>query len=186
MHNIFEEYRKQGYDQTKIRIYAPLSHFTENYCLYNFKHRSDKPEFLIDGSNSTAWANQNINFDEQFFIIDFVKKKVLVASYTVLTLCNPPKEFIVEGSNDNSTWTVISKVDHPMKQDSTNTFNANTIKGYRYLKFSQTSNILSNTSYRMHLSELEIFGAFVKDQLCSCKRFSSNMKCLFFLFLIDK
>ena len=184
MHNIFEEYRKQGFDikdQTKIRIYAPLSHITHNYCMYDFKYIGSTQEVLIDGSNFTAWANENSG--EQFFIIDFVKKKVLVASYTIFTLCNPPTHLIVEGSNDNSTWTIISEVDQPMKQDSANTYNADTIKGYRYIKFSQTY------SSRLHVSELEIFGAFVHDQLCTYKKcfsLSSNMICLYFLFLIDK
>ena len=81
-----------------IIIYSP-DYYSGEFCGSQAIIASP-PSCLIDGSDSTGWANSKFDLNYQYFIIDFITKSVSLDSFMLQTACFPPNEVIVYGSNN--------------------------------------------------------------------------------------
>ena len=142
--------------QDTVKIYSPKSHVTYEgeYC----KNYTGKEAIaIIDGNETTAWANADVKSENTFFIIDLGIGSFLIESFDLRTTCNPPKEVEVLGSNDNLTFNHICTV-----YDMTNSYQFfhqqcnSYFRSYRYFKFWQNTSVIGTN--RFHLSELEFYG----------------------------
>ena len=102
MLNIFEHLRSLNVnltDESIIKFETEEVHVSSKYCGKNIT--GGNPYYVVDGRNDTAWANE-VSTDEnsQYFIFNFLERKVSIQRYTISTLCNPPLQLYVEGSNN--------------------------------------------------------------------------------------
>ena len=161
MLNIFQHLRDLNVDLKNESLIA--FEYDEEYNFSSFcngkTYIPGPPSNLIDGNNKTAWTNNNFDDENsQYFIIDFITRRITVRKFTLGTLCNPPTELFLEGSNTKESWTPLRHVNQTLAEFSLNTFSVSNLRRFRYLRFRQLS---ATTSYhRFILTSIEIFGTF--------------------------
>ena len=144
MHKIFESFRNNGnFNQHenffKFTAFEPAS--TSSFCYKNIDGKP--PSCIIDGNTSTAYAENSDNSfqHEQQITVQFLYSPVYVHTLYYTALCGPPKDFLVEGSNDNKTWVTLAKQDSPLKEYSINAIKCHVKKTFSFIKMSQSKTI---------------------------------------------
>ena len=122
MFEIFKSFREFGFDVTSksfINIVAPLEAVGSNYCM-NSSIVGSSINALIDGNESTAWAtNQKNNPTQQYVIMEFVKRPIYIDTLYFDSLCGPPEQLFIHGSDDNESWETIGIREQPIPENST-------------------------------------------------------------------
>ena len=170
MFNIFETYRKFGFNVTVecfIKFQSPDYVINNHYCEHSNINGTGATA-LIDGNENTAWATESTNDPEQqYFIMEFVQKPVYINTFYFHSLCSPPKKLIIEGSNDqNNNWETICEYNEPIKPDTITPIQCFKRKYYKYIKLYQTMNVDNNT--RLHIHNIEIYGTFERIPVATC------------------
>ena len=170
MLNIFQHLRSLKVnltDESIIKFEAEEAFISSSYCGRNI--RGAHPYYVVDGQDDTAWANDLIDtIQRQYFIFNFLQRKVSIQRYSISTLCNPPLQLYVEGSNDkNSQWTILSHVPTALGEFSTYSFSVQNRNHYQYIRFRQTR---SNTSNRFIIHNIELYGTFGSLPTCEVKK----------------
>ena len=159
MFYFFDRFRQLGndpYDTSLIRFYTPTPHSTNMYCMGNYN--GIDATALIDGKNETAYANNEYVPEQQYAIIEFVKAPIYINRFYFHTLCNPPKDVTLEGSNDNQNWETIQVYNSPLPPYNVTTIPCNKLKLFKFIKISQ-SITADDQYYRIHIHHIEIFGS---------------------------
>ena len=184
MHNIFESFRNFGLlDQYESFFkFSAIEGLRGNYYCENHVVGLDLP-CVIDGNASTAYAeNVENNYEhEQKMVIQFLHSPVYINTLYYSTLCAPPKDLLIQGSNDNINWEVIANHNAPLQRNSKNVIKCYKKKHFSYIKLSQTKNV--DNFYRMHLVELEIYGTFGDIPKCTIHSPICRNYLLFFISL---
>ena len=187
MLNIFRHLRELKVDLTDETLFEfeAAKHFTDVFC-YNSSITGGPASVIADGNESTAWTTQAIHDPNvQNVTIDFKTRRVAIRNYTLETLCNPPIDLLIEGSNDKSYWSTLSKVSKPHESNALNTFYVKNRKSFRYIRISQTD----STAYdkRLIIYNFEIYGTFgnllVQTPQTMIRLPSSLLCCYFFFYL---
>lgn len=145
-----------------------------------YRSAAEGPENLLNWDTPENWASDY--FENSFFIIDFVKNFVKVASYGIRTYKDElqPIHWKVLGSNGNDKWSLIdtregnpclghmgqrySNEDFDVcKENIEKFYTVNSKSFFRYIKvieIGSNSMILDNnvSHYRFYLNAFEIFG----------------------------
>ena len=159
MYNIFESFRNSGqFDQLEnyFKFISPEPLICPYYCTLKNVYGSSVTS-IIDGNKSTAYANLEFIQSFQYITIQFLKQPVYVHTLFITTLCYPPNDFLVEGSNDNKNWLVLARQDSPLKEYSINIIKCHVKKTFTFIRISQSKNSLHE--YRFLIYELEIYGS---------------------------
>ena len=189
MHKIFEAFRNFGLldQQENFFKFTAYEHLvTSGFCNHlNPPIIGKAVSCIIDGNKSTAYA-ENVENDfahEQQITIQFLHSPIFVNTLFYTTLCGPPKDLLIQGSNDNKSWETLAKQDSPLKSNSENAIQCHKKKHFSFIKMSQTMN--SADYYRMHIQELEIYGTFGDIPLCSIHSRICRNYLLFIIFLFE-
>ena len=179
MFNIFEHYRFVGVDfngdvSKYIETYQKLSLFGPEIC--NLDILGKTPLALFDGNSSTSWTNSETDSNNTYFIVHFKENPIFIESFSFKTICDPPTELLISGSNDNSTWINIGKAKNLSKLK----FFSVKTKARRAYSFFKVHG--SNAYGRLILNSLEFFGSFGNPKANSCKRWSQRSKLYILLF----
>ena len=107
--------------------------------------------------------------------VHFKRNRVSISHYTIRSrpdiLDNTPKSWILEGSIDNQTWTLL----HSKNNSGDLSTIPNVVKTYpviqngvfSYLKFTQTGPN-DNNSYIFHVERVDFFGTFCSQTSSTC------------------
>ena len=157
MFNIFQHIRDSegGLSNVTFVNFEVPETLVGDYCRSTAK--GEYPYYAVDGNKSTAWTNRYNIADQQYFIIDFVNRKIALLSYTIETLCNPPKGLLLFGSNDKIEWTILSNVTQTFNNYSAHSFKVFNHSSFRYFRFNQTESIVD---YRFIVRNIEFYGTF--------------------------
>ena len=148
----------------KISIYSPTPYNYSTFCYMDKK--SGDLYYLIDGDNESVWANENDY--ESNFTIDFKDSNFLVKSYTLQWPCKKPKNWNVTGSNDNTTWYLIDKIENDYEFVEFSHKKCSYPGTYRFIKF-------STSDPRLHLTDVDLFGIYnPRGMFCSLEKRRSN------------
>lgn len=132
------------------------------------------PKNAVDLDNCKQYfCSQNIA--NTWLQYDFQKQKVCPTHYSIRSRHDDgknghhPKSWVIEGSNDNSKWTILdSQTDSPFLNDrsAVHTFEIKNAEknreGFRYLRIRYTGPNWYNHNY-MVISALEYFGSLIKE-----------------------
>ncbi len=162
-------YYKLYITATKGDIFQ-LSEFTMNFspneCVWvagadSTSSSSEKSQNVFDGNTGTKWCC-NSNTDR--YVTCDMGRRVVIDGYTITTAndnaSNPgrnPKSWNILGSNDNSSWTVVSSVVNDTKMQNVNytpyNYSISHVKqAYRYYKFEMT---VPSDAVTFQISELK-------------------------------
>ena len=184
MFNIFQHLRNYNVDITNenlIDFEVKDTLEAQDYCSKSIAGKY--PYYAVDGNQNTAWTNkEQFNADAQYFIIDFIERKVALKSYTIETLCNPPLQLYLEGSNNKIQWILLSHITKPLKNYSLNTYFVNNYHSFRYLRFSQSK---SEFDYRFIIRNIELFGTFGKLERKTCYNMIPLFKSNLFIYIMN-
>ena len=168
MFNIFEHFRGVGlnvFNESLVKIESPDPTLPNDlFCEHN-GIAGTAATALIDGNNHTAYANLDISEPNQWVVIQFVYTPVYIHTLYFYSLCGPPKDLKIEGSNDNKKWEIIRHYNIPIADDSMTPIPCYKRKLFKYIKLSQTINQANN--YRFHIHHIEIYGTIGKLEICS-------------------
>lgn len=123
---------------------------------------------LVDYGWHSYWYTQDE--PNAYVQIDFLAKKVCVSGYSLrygeLGNCGFPLEWVLEVSDDASSWTVIDTQNNRDLDGNyvaaTYTCNAAVTTFHQYVRLRQTAKNSRNNDFLL-LSEIELFGKLVKD-----------------------
>ena len=147
------------------------------------------PNVVVDGSNKTAWASLDTTSEnDKSILFDFYNKKLYVESFSCQTLCGPPKQVILEGSNDKGEkWFPFCKSNSSITFPfhSITTINCVIPSSYKMFRFRQIGEN-AGENYRFHIHNLEFYGKFIKPIFYTCKPniFNHFIIIIFILILI--
>ena len=183
MFKIFETYRSYGFPVTSdsfIKLHS-AAHFNGSRFCGNETINGAPNTAIINGNNSTAWANEETSSpDNQYVFMEFVHKPVYVNTFYFHSLCDPPEQLTIAGSDDQQTWEVIGTHDYPIDNYSVTAIPCFQRKFYKYIKVNQSVNIL-NVS-RLHIYNIDIYGTF-EQEFQTCKHKKSFIHFCLFLFV---
>lgn len=120
--------------------------------------------FLFNDDEKLFYSNDK---QDQWLCFDFIEHKIIPTNYTIKSTssADKPKSWVIEGSNDNSTWHTIDerKDDSNLKNDWTiHTYDIpnkmNT--AYRYVRIRQTGLNWYNRYY-LTFTSFEFYGIFI-------------------------
>ena len=174
MINIFQTYRDFGFPVTSesfIKFESPAHNKDAAYC-GNKSIYGSPPTALVDGNESTAYATLNTNDpSQQYIIMQFVQKPVYVNTLYFHSLCWPPSQLFIEGSNDHETWETIGVRNQEIPDNSVTPIHCFRRKHYTYIRLNQTRNTYQNAqkSYRLHIYHIDIYGTFGDLPRITCK-----------------
>ena len=163
MFEIFKTLRKLGTNVTSesfIKFEAPECSFYSNYCT-NSSIEGGPITSIIDDNISTAWATtQNEDPTKQYVIMEFIQQPVYIHTLYFYSLCGPPMELIIQGSNDHNSWETIGIRDQPIPINAITAIPCFERKFYKYFKLNQTKNTGTNANktFRFHIHQIEIYG----------------------------
>ena len=162
---IFENMRIQfgdSFPQKFVNIKS-LDFVDGQYCTY---YTGTHVTTLLDGSLSTAWANNVYSQKHAQFTIDFKTHKFVLQHYFLYTVCLPEDKWMIEGSNDEITWKIITKETNNTLVINQKNFFAVTnqsLQPFRYFRFSDLS------EKRFHLAMIDLFGILNPSNIhCNC------------------
>ena len=117
-------------------------------------HTSKPVSCIIDGTNSTAWRNNDKN--KSYFIIDFESSLFYLTSYTIVnSFCSMNNNTLfpwkLYGSIDYENWDVIFESKKALSGSFFTNFKVERRRSYRYFNFSASSGWI-------HLTQIEFFG----------------------------
>ena len=139
MLNIFQHLRDLKVDLTDkdLFVFEAATHYDGGLC-YDASTKGGPASVIVDGNAKTAWTSKAMHSSSaQKVIIDFKERRVAIRNYTLKTLCNPPIDLFIEGSNNKLSWTVLSYVPTTLKENAFNTFFVNNRKSFRYIRIRQ-------------------------------------------------
>ena len=132
------------------------------------------PDSIVNFKNqSLHWASSSE--PNSSITVHFKKNRVSISHYTMRSrpgiLDNTPKSWILEGSMDNETWTLL----HSKQGSNDFSTTTNVVKTYQviqngvfyYLKFTQTGPS-SNDSNVFHVERVDFFGTFCSQTSSTC------------------
>ena len=160
-------------------------HLSTQFCGIN-EISGGPPSNLADGSQSTAWSNDVSSEEYQYFIIDFINKRVRLNGYMIEIICSPPNAIEIEGSNNMIKWHLIDHNDTSLNIKSRIDFQCNSHKSYRNIKFKQID-INQNhqiNEYRFILNNIELYGEITFFYQNTCKCYINNKACFLFCHVI--
>ena len=117
--------------------------------------------------------------EDQWVSVHLVNQKMIVSHFTLKSTTfndwNRPRNFALEGSNDDANWDVLRQItntDSLLDCGKVKTFKANTRKSYRYFRIRQTGQSSTGT-FHLVLNKIDLFG-----NICSLnERCSFVMQC---------
>ena len=188
MLEIFKTFRDFGFQVANdkfIKFYSPEPDLTIDYCK-NESIVGVQADALIDGNESTAWAtNQKNDPTQQYVIMEFVKRPIYIDTLYFDSLCGPPVQLFIHGSDDNESWETIGIREQPIPENSTTPIHCFKKKYYKYIKLNQTQNTYtSDENYRFHIHHIEIYGTFGDIFQITCQQKTHIPRSLLFSILI--
>ena len=177
---IFYELRtiKTPISTKDVEITSQDSYIHGDFCGIGLEGRT--AQSLIDGNSKTAWAN---NESKPSFIINFKHSYFNLQHYSIVSPCNLPRNWILQGSNNKEEWVLLdNRTDIQLtvnKETVYSVFDSKKKLAFQYFNFSlQTSD-----QKRLHLNSIEFYGILNPINILTCKKddlhFSSS-----FLFVI--
>jgi len=135
------------------------SEYVTPYCNSTY---SGNVTYLLEGNGDFSTSASN----SYYFMFTLNKNRLIINGYTFRTDGSWnwfPRYWKLEGSNDNSNWTVLHQINgnggfSGMNQE--NYFNFNNSKPYKYFKFTLTNTSNSGNWY-FALRRVELFGIIV-------------------------
>ena len=155
---IFELIRKTGGNISKFVNFSSIDYFNAGNGFCSLAVTASPASCLVDGTMSTAW--RNLNDVNNYFDIDFMTSRFMIQSFEIITICNPPENLIVKGSNDRTTWKELFNEDLSLQANVNYTINVNSISSYRFFRFT------TKKSY-IHLSKIELYGILNPYMKCT-------------------
>lgn len=124
--------------------------FNASFGSENATNRVSGSSYLSDGTNNSFWK------------IDLLANKSLtLKGYTIKKRGgHDPKSWDLEGSTDNVTWSLIDRQVNNLVFNSSDYFYqaiTNQTTSYRYLRFTQTGQSLTGTTY-LAFDDIELYG----------------------------
>ena len=98
-------------------------------------------------------------------MIQFVYAPVYIHTLYFYSLCAPPKDLKIEGSNDKKNWEVVQQYNNQIAIESITAIPCYKRKLFKYIKLSQTISQANN--YRFHIHHIEIYGTIGKLEICT-------------------
>lgn len=177
---IMAEFRNKGIDihnQKYFKIFAQqewVKTGNDYFCGKSWLQDGDV-HVLFDGDLNTVYAQDDQSTENKNITIEFVKKPIFIRSFSLKTACNPPKELVVEGSNDGIKWEEIYHGKTALPEYQISTFSCDKPGTFRIIRIYQIGTTCSG-NYRMHLSEIEFYGRIANSctQWCKKKQFLSS------------
>jgi hypothetical protein len=155
---LFEKLRSLGIyaNDTDYFNITSVQYLTTNggYCRSDHISGTDA-KGIFDGNELTAWASINENTNEsKYVILEFIKAPLYVNGYKFKVLCGPPKELLIEGSIDGTTWFEVDNRNPHLSDYTSKTYKVNHPSIVKYLNFSVFN------EGRFHIGEIELYGPF--------------------------
>ena len=123
-------------------------------------------DFLFEIATNDCQVPNNCGLKNSWYCIDMKKYKVGLTAYTLKSRQgdsnNDPIKWIVEGSDDNSTWKELDnrKSDVLRRSNAVHTFElekTEEIVAYKYIRFRQPGHNCGDNDY-FNLANIELFG----------------------------
>ena len=142
--------------------------------------KSSNVSCLVDGTDDTAWRNNNET--NAFFFIDFGINHFLLKDYVLRKVCHPISQWHIEGSNDYKRWHEVTRAGPMPELTNVSHFHVSSNSfSYRYYKFA-----LINLGV-IHLSQIEFYGILNPIIIQTCA-YTTRIKTLtsFLFFFLNK
>ena len=182
---ILSQFRSKGiniYNTKYFKITAPNFVNTESgFCSISLmKGRAGYAVF--DGDLNTSFASDDQNSEDNKNIsIEFVKNPIFINGYSIKTVCGPPKEIIVDASNDGTHWLQIDHVTTALSRNSVTSYICDRPGSYRIIRFTQIGKNIDDKNYRIHINEIEIHGYVTRNT----QKLIKKRICLHYLLFIS-
>lgn len=152
---IFKYLLSDGNIDEKLNI-TSSSILSDSYIPKNAILCNDHNKLFYSGNQKNNWLR-----------IDFKEHKVILNNYTIKSHNTPRtmKNWVIEGSNDNSNWTILDKrtnCEDVKGGNQVHTFSmSEQIKeSYRYIQIRQTGKNWNNDNY-LTIDSFEIYGLYI-------------------------
>ena len=182
---ILSHFRSKGlniYNTKYFKITSPkYVSLNSGFCsVYGTRWRDGRAVF--DGDLNTAFASEDLSSPENKNVsIEFLKRPIFINGYTIKTLCSPPKEIIVKGSNDGIHWSQIDHMKTALEEHKISSFVCDHPGSYRIIRFTQIGKCTDDIHYRMHINEIEIHGYVIKNFTRHLKKRRLDLRNLLFI-----
>lgn len=133
--------------------------------IYNNLYRAKK---VVDFNNDKYFYSKNEK--NSWLMYDFINRKVLPTRYLITTAnwnCDMPRNWVIEGSNNNEEWDVLDSRQNDVSLKEVNVTGKFIIesqeKSYRYLRIRQTG-LNSGNNAVLAFSSLEFIGTLSQNE----------------------
>ena len=169
---LFNFLRKDSFLFEEIRVTSKTSYIVDigGFC---YKYGGGYPESIVNGNQNVAWCNLNYAENEQQIFIDIGHMNFFeLGNVVIATVCEPPNEIEILGSNDNITFESLCKLNDVNKENSQFYRECKNMKApFRFFQLRQNG-VNTNREYRFHIQEIEFFGTLYDMNIKSCNHFS--------------
>ena len=119
--------------------------------------------------NISWWYSDNV-INEHFYIVDFKTFRTAINGILLsMSVEHFHKVYVIDGSNDGTTWYPIKEACFPSKPESNLQYiHFDSFVKYRYYKIS-SNDIRHDGSYRLTLGPLDFYGKVLWDISFTCK-----------------
>ena len=170
---------REHQDIYHVDLLSPKPFYTENQFCKEGVSGSDASA-LIDGKNTTAWANKQCSKEYQYIIVDLKQIKFKLTNVVVETVCACPHTVTISGSNDNSSSFRYIGHGSEFNDYERTRIRAPASRTFRFIKISQNYQKKNENEVRFHLSEIEFFG-ILNPKIETAKK---NTKTYLIIFII--
>ena len=187
---IFANFRKKNIDVSKnnlFQISSPDNGCTgTRYCNYYINSRP--PYSIVDGNYSTAWASLEQNSQNNKYLdFAFFQHKVNIHAIAIQTLCGPPPEIKIQGSNNNGeTWEEVCHHNIRLPENDTTEILCLSSKYFSLFRLSQIGmSIRGNNlrTYRFHVHNIEMYGLLSTRQN-TCGKLTFHYEFLYIMVIV--
>ena len=191
-HSIFKHFRNKQ-NETITKRYRKRISFSKNNLngVFNFLQKNSNIEeevkvtsssygggdwhqlIQIDNSNNNFYTN---NENNPWICFEFKKHQIIPTSYTIKS-CNAsypygnqyPKNWIIEGSEDNKNWEIIDEqqnCEFLKGSNYTHTFsikkkNNSNEKEFKFIRIRHIGNCWNNSYNALNISSIELYGTII-------------------------
>ena len=149
-------------------------------------------EVVVDGSPNTAYCSlDKATPGDRYILFDFKANKVYVESFAIETICCPPNQMVVEGSNTGKNdWSVLKDVTSPLKEKNVHKFDCSYSKAFSKIRFKQIGGVSCEevTNLRFHVRNIELYGhlLFYKPQITCHEPIKLTISIFLFIVIFKK
>ena len=121
MNGIFASLREKNInvsDNSYFEFDTQIEHWKGGGWCYNSSIYGSPSYSLVDGDDTTAWANQDTSKEENAHIsINFNQYQVYLKGYSLQTACYTPNGISVTGTNDGKNWFELDRINYRLPEN---------------------------------------------------------------------